>query len=222
LYYSSTMCVRHHNFFFCLLSCYVSWTHLGVRCLYSCCYVSWVNAGLLARSQFTSGRPYDWPTRSRFSRANVELVPKFQVALRASHAALPMETLKILPCTNVTLIFVFDFGLYHPVHGGYGWGSPTPRRRSKCQTKKLKSGLGPHWGPGTKTNWPTDHGSQCNLKLNLRHCTANYWPVLSSERAPSMKNKEGNCHSYKFNIWSLAAKGARHQDELADWPSVAI
>jgi hypothetical protein len=63
------------------------------------------------------------PTRSRFSviflgpRANAELVPKFHVALHASHAALSMATLKILPCTNVTL--TFDFGLDHPDLGGY-------------------------------------------------------------------------------------------------------
>jgi hypothetical protein len=54
------------------------------------------NAGLLTRSQFASGRSCDWPTQSRFSmvflgpRANAELVPKFHVALHASHAALPM------------------------------------------------------------------------------------------------------------------------------------
>jgi hypothetical protein len=55
-----------------------------------------VGAGLLARSQFASGRSCDRPTRSRFSvvslgpRANAELVPKFHVALYASHATLPM------------------------------------------------------------------------------------------------------------------------------------
>jgi hypothetical protein len=70
-------------------------------------------------------------------RANAELVPKFHVALHTSHAALSMQTLNISPGTNVTLTFYF--GLDHPVHGGYGWGSPTPRRRSNCQTKKLKS-----------------------------------------------------------------------------------
>jgi hypothetical protein len=75
------------------------------------------------------------PTRSRFPvvflrpRANAELVPKLHVALRASHAALPMVTLKLSPYTNVTLTFDFDFGLDHPVYGGYGWGSPTPRRK---------------------------------------------------------------------------------------------
>jgi hypothetical protein len=157
------------------------------------------NAGLPARSQFASGRSCDRPTRSRFSvvflgtRANAELVPKSHVALHASHAALPMVTLKISPCTNVTLTFHFDSGLDHPVHGGYGWGRPTPRRRSNC-----------------------------NLKLNLRHCAANYRPVLSSESAPYMKNKESNCHSNKCNILSLVPKGARHQDELADWPSVVM
>jgi hypothetical protein len=48
---------------------------------YSCC------AGLLAVSQFASRRFWDRPARSRFSvlflssRANAELVPKFQIAL---------------------------------------------------------------------------------------------------------------------------------------------
>jgi hypothetical protein len=52
------------------------------------------NAGLLARSQFASGWSCDRPTRLRFSvvflgpRANAEFVPKFRVALHASHAAL--------------------------------------------------------------------------------------------------------------------------------------
>jgi hypothetical protein len=84
------------------------------------------NAGLLARSQFTSGRSCDRPTRSRFSvvvpgsRANAELVPKFHGALHASHTALAMVTLKISPYTNVTLTFDFEFGLDHTVHGGYG------------------------------------------------------------------------------------------------------
>jgi hypothetical protein len=123
-----------------------------------------------------------------------------------------MEALEISPCTNATLTFDFDFGLDHPVHGGYGWGSPTPRRRNNCQTKKI----------GTKTNWPTDCRSHCNLKLNLCHCTANYEPVLSSERAPYMKNKGSKCHSNKCIIWSLAPKGARHQDELSDWLSVLM
>jgi hypothetical protein len=84
------------------------------------------NAGLLARSQFASGKSCGRPTRSMFSvvflgpRANAELVPKFHVALHASHAALPMVKLKISPCTNVTWTFDFDFGLDHPVHGRYG------------------------------------------------------------------------------------------------------
>jgi hypothetical protein len=51
-----------------------------------------VNAGLLASSQFASGRSCDRPTPLRFSvgslgpRANAELVPKFHVALHASHS----------------------------------------------------------------------------------------------------------------------------------------
>jgi hypothetical protein len=91
------------------------------------------NAGLQARSQFASGRSCDQPTQSRFSviflgpRANAELLPKFHVALHASHAALPLVTLKISPYANVTSNF--NFGLDHPVHGGYGQGRPTLRRK---------------------------------------------------------------------------------------------
>jgi hypothetical protein len=35
-------------------------------------------------------------------RANAELIRKFHVGLHASHAALPIVTLEILHCTNVT------------------------------------------------------------------------------------------------------------------------
>jgi hypothetical protein len=60
---------------------------------------------------------------SFYPRANTELLPKFHVALHASHAALPMVTLKISPYTNVTLTFDYDFGLDHPVHGDIGEGA---------------------------------------------------------------------------------------------------
>jgi hypothetical protein len=84
-----------------------------------------INLLSLARSQFASRRSCDRPTWSRFSvvflspRANTGLVPKFNIALYASHAAPPMVTLKILPYTNES---DFDFGLDHPFQGGYGWG----------------------------------------------------------------------------------------------------
>jgi hypothetical protein len=58
---------------------------------------AYLNAGLLARSHFASGGSCDRPTRSRFCvvfldpRANAELIPKFHIALFASHAALPMS-----------------------------------------------------------------------------------------------------------------------------------
>jgi hypothetical protein len=67
------------------------------------------HAGLLARSQFASGRSCDRPTRSKSSvvflgpREKADMVPKFHVALHAFHAALPMVTLQILPYTIVTL-----------------------------------------------------------------------------------------------------------------------
>jgi hypothetical protein len=65
------------------------------------------NAGLLTRSQFVSERSCDRPNPSRFSvvsigpRGNAELVPKFHVALLASHAALPVVTSKFR--SNVAL-----------------------------------------------------------------------------------------------------------------------
>jgi hypothetical protein len=88
-------------------------------------------------------------------------------------------------------------------------GEGAPHREDVLTVKQIK-------GPVTKTNWPSDRRWHCNLKLNLRHCTANYRPILSSERGHYMKNKESNCHSNKCNIWSLDPKEAGHQDELAD------
>jgi hypothetical protein len=64
-----------------------------------------------ATGQLNQGFPW-------FSLISEQLVPKFHVALHASHAALPTVALEISPCTNVTL--TFDFGLDHPVYGGYG------------------------------------------------------------------------------------------------------
>jgi hypothetical protein len=60
-------------------------------------------AGLLARSQFASGRSCNRPTQSRFSvvflgpRANAELIPKFHVAVHTCHATLPIITSKFRP-----------------------------------------------------------------------------------------------------------------------------
>jgi hypothetical protein len=74
------------------------------------------NAGLLARSQFASGRSCDRPTRSRFfvvflgPRANAELVAKFHVVLHASHAALPMVTPKISPYFTLPDVELKFFG----------------------------------------------------------------------------------------------------------------
>jgi hypothetical protein len=71
-------------------------------------------SGLLATSRFASGRSCDRTTRARYyvvflhPKANAELVPKFCVALHASHAALLLITLKISSYTNVTLTFGFD------------------------------------------------------------------------------------------------------------------
>jgi hypothetical protein len=82
---------------------------------------------------------------------------------------------------------------------------PYIEKTKQLSNKEIKIGM----GSGIKTNWPTDRLSQCNLKLNLRHCIANYRHVLSSERAPYMKNKERNCHSNKCNTWSPAPRGEK-------------
>jgi hypothetical protein len=53
---------------------------------------------------------------SNYIRAFAEFVQKFHVALHAFHAVLPMVTLKISPCTSVTLalgwitLFMGDMG----------------------------------------------------------------------------------------------------------------
>jgi hypothetical protein len=167
----------------------------------------WLEVSLHPESPAT-GRP----TRSRFSvvflgpRANAVSVPKFHIALHASHAALQMVTLKISPYTNI--ILTFDWITLFI--GDMGEGSLQREERKYLSNKEIKI-----WS-GTKMNWPTDRRSQYNFKLNLHHCTVNYRPVLSSERAPYMKNKESNCHSKKCSIWSPAPNGARHQDKLAD------
>jgi hypothetical protein len=74
------------------------------------------NAGLLARRQFASSRSYDQPTQSRFyvvflgPRASAEMVPKFHVG----------NIKKFRPTLPWPWLLNFDFGLDHPVHGGYG------------------------------------------------------------------------------------------------------
>jgi hypothetical protein len=82
--------------------------------------------------------------------------------------SLPMVTLKISPYNNVTL----TSGWTTLFMGDMGEGALNREERN-CQTKKIKSGYVPHWGGGTKMNCPTHRRSQYNLKLNLRHCTAN-------------------------------------------------
>jgi hypothetical protein len=127
-----------------------------------------------------------------------------------------MVTLKISPCTDVTL------GC-HPVQGGYGWGSPTPRRRSNCQTKKLKCGYGaPLGGPASRRTGRQTVGRNvtwnwtCAIALQITD------PSSRQKGRPTWKINKEICHSNKCNIWSLAPKGVIRKDELADWPSVVM
>jgi hypothetical protein len=98
------------------------------------------NAELLAKSQFASGRSCDLQTRSRLlvaslgSRTNADLVPKFHVALYASHAALPMETLNC----SLTLTWLWVWA-GPPCSWGIWVRAPyMNKKESNCQTKKFK------------------------------------------------------------------------------------
>jgi hypothetical protein len=74
-------------------------------------------------------------------RANAELAPKFHIALHASHAALPMVTLNILPYSTIILIFEFDFGLNHPVYGGYKYRDLTLQAGGISRIGTIKYGF---------------------------------------------------------------------------------
>jgi hypothetical protein len=65
----------------------------------------WLEVGLHPEGPVTGQLDQGFSVVFLGPRANAELVPKFHVALHASHAALRIVTLKISPYTNVTLIF---------------------------------------------------------------------------------------------------------------------
>jgi hypothetical protein len=71
--------------------------------------------------------------------------PKFHVALHASHAALPIVTLKISPCTNVTL----NLGWITLFMGDMGEGA-LQREERNCQIRKLKLVMGHIGGPAPR------------------------------------------------------------------------
>jgi hypothetical protein len=83
-----------------------------------------------ASSQLTQGVPMVFLG----PRTNAELVPKFHIALHASHAALLMITLTISLYTNVTL----TLGWPTLSMGDMGEGALHENERSNCQTKKIK------------------------------------------------------------------------------------
>jgi hypothetical protein len=183
------------------------------------------NAGLLARSQFASGRSYDWPIQSRFSvvflgpRTNAELVPKFQVALHASHAALKMVTLKIKLYANVTL----TSGCITLFTGDMSEGA-LHREERNCQTKKLKSPV-PRW---------TDY-----YRLQRQADTWQTRPLVREgapikDKTVTFKKKKKtlvkcpifglDTKTYWLTDWPSVAMWLWLwlEDELADWPLVAI
>jgi hypothetical protein len=77
-------------------------------------------------------------------------------------------------------------------------------------------GHGLHRGPDTKTSWPTNRRSQYNLNLNLRDCTANSRPVLSSEKAPYMKTKKVVVTQRNVKSGHLPQRG---RDTKTNWPT---
>jgi hypothetical protein len=64
----------------------------------------------------------------------------------------------------------------------------------------------------------TDRRSQYNLKLSLHHCSVNYRPVLSSERAPYMKNSKKVIVTQR-NVTSGHPLQKGH-DAKTNWPTV--
>jgi hypothetical protein len=82
----------------------------------------------------------------------------------------------------------WGYVLCHPVPGGYKYGD-------------LALQVG---GVSDETNMVMG----CTPIQSVTDCTANYRPVLLSERAPYKKRKESNCKTKKIKIWSWATKGA--------------
>jgi hypothetical protein len=57
--------------------------------------------------------------------------------------------------------------------------------------------------------------------LPVSVCNENYRPVLSSEKAHYMRKYVTVRKNKILNLVMGPERGARHQDELADWPSIA-
>jgi hypothetical protein len=142
---------------------------------------------------------WSWPLTCNCYRGqeNVDLYTHSPIRLHGVELNY-LSTEAISPYIYVTLTFDFDFRLTALFLGDTG--DCALRKKVIAKQRKLKFGYGPHSGPDIKTNWPTDRLFLYNLNLNLRDCTANYRPVLSSERAPYMKKKESNCPSKKCKI----------------------
>jgi hypothetical protein len=68
-------------------------------------------------------------------------------------------------------------------------------------------------------NWPIDRQSQYDLTLNLRHCTVNDRPVLSSERAP-FTNKHTTVLKLSKKEGEKLVMGPRWvPDTKTNWPT---
>jgi hypothetical protein len=117
---------------------------------------------------------------------------------------------------DVTSTFDFDSGLDHPVHGGYGWGSPTPRRLSNCQTKKLKSGYGLHWGPAPRRTCRQTVGrnvtwnSTCAIALQITD------PSSRQRGRPTWRINKVIVTQINVTSGHLPQKG---QDTKTNWPT---
>jgi hypothetical protein len=77
------LCACITTIFYCTFSCYTSWTHPCVRCLYSCCYITWVAQWLrlaLSKGSTRAGVfPLNWRRKQiQFPKRYVFLYSEFR------------------------------------------------------------------------------------------------------------------------------------------------
>jgi hypothetical protein len=91
--------------------------------------------------------------------------------------------------------------------------------RDPASRRRRRKGKSQIWDSKIRSQVPRDSGPRMTALARPAAYTKDR-PVLSSERAPH-KKQDRNCQTV-INIWSWAPHGARHQDLLTDWPSVAM
>jgi hypothetical protein len=103
---------------------------------------------------------------------------------------------------------------YNPCGGGVEYLHRDPESR-----RRRRKGMSQIWDSKIWSRVPRDSTPE-RLCWQGPAAYINERPLFSSERAPH-KKQDRNCQTV-INIWSWAPDGARHQDLLTDWPSVAM